>query len=227
MNAKVFGLLGVWLLFLNVAWLSAGEAQERAAKAIRKAGGYASGSLGTEQKQYTVLDCYPETDMDAVLLELRSLPDLSLIRMRKVATDEHLRALVGLPRVTTLELSGSKVSDQGMKFVLAHPNLLDLTLVDTKIGDAGAAEIAKLGKLRRLYMANTLVSEMGLRELQKIKTLEELMIGPSFGDEGIDSVAKLTNLKFLSLPGAPITAKGLKKLHPLKGIVQLGLKVTI
>jgi hypothetical protein len=108
--------------------IQADEEQERAAKAIKKAGGYVSNVLGVQPKLYTQLHCYPDTDIDAVIKEVRHFPDLQSVRISKLATDEHLKALAFLPHLRHLTLDSSEVSDAGMKSLASHKHLFFCSL---------------------------------------------------------------------------------------------------
>ncbi len=201
----------------------AGEEQERAFKAIRKAGGTVTPLIGSEPRVYVYLYCDDETDLAAVLKEIRHLPDLQQIKLSKNATEDHLMALAVLPHVYTLDLRGSKVTDAGIRFVVMHKGLMDLHIDDTKVGDAGLKEITHLEHLRRLNMRNTPVTDQGMQQLIRLRTLDELTVGAGISDEGLKEIGKMTWLKALRVAGDDITGKGLKELAPLKNLVQLSV----
>jgi internalin A len=204
--------------------LRAGGDRERAIKAIKQAGASLVPAPGPEARTYVGLICGEKPDLAAILKEIHYLEEIQYVTLGKSATDVHLKALVGMPRISRLDLSGSKITDDGMKFVTKHEGIWDLLLEDTTVGDAGLKEITKLKFLRRLYMTNTKVTDKGLIDLRAVKGLTDLFVGPLVTDDGLNEIAKITTIRTLSLPGAEITGKGLKNLAPLKDLLMLGLK---
>jgi uncharacterized protein (TIGR03067 family) len=81
---------------------------------------------------------------DAALGEL-SMPKLQTLNLaHSNVTDEALGKLPVLPALRSITLSGPKLTDTGLKHLAKQPNLEDVTLVETKVTKAAAEELKKL-----------------------------------------------------------------------------------
>ena len=88
---------------------------------------------------------------------------------------------------------------------------LDLTF--TKITDVGLKEVAKLQKLTSLGLARTQITDAGLKELTKLRNLKKLSLrGTQITDAGLKEVAKLQKLEMLNLTGTKVTKEGVTEL---------------
>jgi hypothetical protein len=81
--------------------------------------------------------------------------------------DDDLALLAGMPRLRTLLLMRSGVTDAGLAHVGKLTRLETLDLHDTAITDAGLAQLGSLGQLKNLWLANTPTTEPGREALQK------------------------------------------------------------
>ena len=76
-----------------------------------------------------------------------------------------------LEKITSLSLSDTKITDEGLKEVAKLQQLTLLYLNDTKVTDAGLKEVAKLQKLEDLYLRSTKITDTGLKEVAKLQKL--------------------------------------------------------
>jgi uncharacterized protein (TIGR03067 family) len=82
--------------------------------------------------------------VDAALGELHP-PKLRTLHLhRSSVTDEGLGKLPVMPSLWSIGLSGPKVTDAGLKHLQKQPNLESISLTDTKVTKAGADEFKKL-----------------------------------------------------------------------------------
>ena len=84
-----------------------------------------------------------------------------------VFTDEGLKHLSGLTKLTHLELYNAQVSDDGLKHLSGLTNLKGLGLTNTQVSDEGLKYLSGLTNLIELYLNNTQVTDVGVKELQK------------------------------------------------------------
>ncbi len=146
--------------------------------------------------------------------------------------DEHLQQLAalteGLDTITSLDLTRSGVSDEGLKTLAAFPKLAELILTDTRITNTGLATVATVQSLRTLTLANMRgIDDNGIKSLSPLKALESLTISAcSVTDVMLPTLAEFEALQVLNLTGDPdiygkdfklLTAKGafrnLRELH--------------
>ena len=136
--------------------------------------------------------------------------------------EQQLAVLAGLSTIEKLELSGSKVSSEGLRPLAGLSKLYMLHLDGTQVGDDGLAYLASLRGLGVLSLDNTRVTDAGLMQLQRFPQLERLYLnGTSVTDAGLAHLARLKNLKELSLVETQISDAGLVHLQGLKNLEML------
>ncbi len=100
--------------------------------------------------------------------------------------DEDLQLLSAFPRLQTLELSGTAISDSGLKHLARLKSLTYLGLIRTKITDAGLKELVGLQNLEGIRIGNTAITDAGLKDLAKLKNLKVVgLIGTQVTDAGL------------------------------------------
>jgi WD40 repeat protein/serine/threonine protein kinase/Leucine-rich repeat (LRR) protein len=142
--------------------------------------------------------------------------------------NQDLKELASLANLTLLSMDGSsKVTDQGLKALAPLKKLTILELGETKVTDAGLKELASLTNLTRLSLKNTKVMGAGLKELAPLKSFQALNLqGAQVTDASLKELASLTNLTDLHLGFTKVTDVGLKELAPLKNLEVLVLNET-
>ena len=86
---------------------------------------------------------------------------------------EHLE---GVPRVSSLGISGRKVTDAGLKSIATLGQLKGLYIYATSITDSGLEEIRGLHELERLSISETGITDAGLRHLGGLRRLKLLYL---------------------------------------------------
>ena len=119
----------------------------------------------------------------AVLEQDDEREKIERVVLSRLASPSELKAqfadLARVPRVLTLDLSGSQVQDAHLKLLETLDELHTLDLSDTAITDAGLPELAKLTGLRKLTLSNTRVTDAGLeRHIPDFPALETLELSP-------------------------------------------------
>jgi hypothetical protein len=99
------------------------------------------------------------------LAKLKSLRHLNLFH--NAVTDEGLEVLSAL-NLTTLDLSGTDVTDDGLRHLSAHTNLKCLSLTRTStVTDAGVPHLARLKNLTDLDISRTEITDAGAEKLRE------------------------------------------------------------
>jgi Leucine Rich repeat len=142
-------------------------------------------------------------------------------------TDGDLLELARLPQLQRLDLSQTRITDQGLAYlktaaglrevnlayaekigdpahaVIKHwKNLRKLSLRGTVIADETAASAASLPELEVLDIADTIVGDVGVEALNTARKLKELSIGNiRMSEVGFQSLRQFTTLSHLDLSG--------------------------
>jgi cellulose synthase/poly-beta-1,6-N-acetylglucosamine synthase-like glycosyltransferase/Leucine-rich repeat (LRR) protein len=145
---------------------------------------------------------------NAGLKHLRRMEKVRSLSLNQTAvTDDGLSQLGD--QYTTLELAGTRVTDQGVEHLQRNDQLVQLRLAATGITDKALDLIRAMPGLRQLDLAETGVTDAGLEHLARLPELQQLNLnGTAVSDGGIGAILKLPGLQRLSLENARVTAAG-------------------
>jgi internalin A len=140
-------------------------------------------------------------------------------------TDTDLRKLRQLPFLSYLDLSLTRITDQGMQELKNVTGIVDLNLYFAEyVTDEGLAAIKDWKKLKRLNLHGTKVSDTTLEHISGITTLESVNVGSAMiTDVGIERLVSLPNLKELTMGGNELGDAGLQALRQIPGLTYLDL----
>jgi Leucine Rich Repeat (LRR) protein len=124
--------------------LRADDAEDKAAKAVEKLGGYALRDN-----------------------KMKGKPVWAAMLSFTKATDADLKVIKDFPHLRAIHLQNTKVTDAGLQEVKTHTDLEELNLVATAVTDSGLKELADLKKLQKVYVTGSKVTAAGAAELQK------------------------------------------------------------
>ncbi len=134
--------------------------------------------------------------------------------LRKSLGDDFFRA------VTTVDLSGTQVTDTGLECLRGLNNLKELYLGGNVVTDAGLEHLKGLTSLERLGLNVTQVTDAGLEHLKGLTSLESLDLDQTeVSDAGLEHLKGLTSLESLDLSSTQVSDAGLEH---LKGLTRLG-----
>ena len=130
-----------------------------------------------------------------------------------------------LPYLTHLDLSLTRITDQGMQEIKNLPGIVDLNLYFAEyVTDEGLAAIKGWKRLKRLNVHGTKISDTTLEHISGITTLEYLNIGSAMiTDVGLERLTSLPNLKELTMGGNELGDAGLQALRQMPGLTYLDL----
>jgi len=140
-------------------------------------------------------------------------------------TDTDLRKLAQLPDLNYLDLSLTRITDQGMQEIKKLPGVVELNLRYAEyVTDEGLAAIKEWKKLKRLNVHGTKISDTTLDHIAGISTLEAVNIGSAMiTDVGLERLTSLPNLKELTMGGNELGDAGLQALRQMPGLTYLDL----
>lgn len=82
-------------------------------------------------------------------------------------TDESLKVIAKMPKLTWLALNNTQVGDTGMEELKALQHLAWLNLHSTQVSDSGLSSLSGLKKLRRVYAWKSRITSTGAAAAQK------------------------------------------------------------
>ncbi len=153
-------------------------------------------------------------------------------------TDDGLKDLAGNKELDTLDLRGTRVTDEGMKYVAALP-VRSLDLGGTKVTAQGLKALAAMKSLSKLTLSKDQMTDEALRTLYEGEMLhayyharggppgrrarnmgeitELFFVDTPVTDASLKFIARLKSLTLVNLRGTNVTAagvEGLKKERP-------------
>lgn len=141
---------------------------------------------------------------DSELLELAAMPKLERLDLSHTRiSDEGLLLLRPAKRIRELNLRyAEQITDQGMNAVKLWRELRVLNVRGTRIADGTMAVASDLPQLESLDVTGTSITENGLDSLVPMVKLKRLEIGRNrIRDESMAMLRLLTDLEWLDLSG--------------------------
>ena len=142
---------------------------------------------------------------DVEMIELARLPDLERLDLSHTRiSDEGMLNLKPAPKISELKLFYSEwITDQGMTAIKEWKHLKRLDLRGTRISDGTLEIVGKLTGLEALDIAHTEVTDVGLENLITLVNLKELALGRGrLSNAGLVALRMLPTLTVLDLSGA-------------------------
>ena len=114
-------------------------------------------------------------------------------------TDASLQHVVGLKHLSFLNLSNTKISDDGLKALRFHDkgyelHLYEIDLSDTQITDAGLAYLQDFSYLRKLNLSGTAITGSGLHHLNETALRKIDLSRTQVDDQGLEFIADYVRL---------------------------------
>jgi internalin A len=146
---------------------------------------------------------------DAEMIELARLPDLERLDLSHTRiSDEGMLNLKPAPKIKDLKLYYSEwITDQGITAIKQWKHLKRLDLRGTRISDGTLEIVGKLTGLEALDIAHTEVTDVGLENLITLVNLKELALGRGrTTNSGLVALRMFPTLTHLDLSGARATS---------------------
>jgi len=139
--------------------------------------------------------------------------------------DSDLRRLSEMPELTSLDLSLTHITDQGMQELKNLPGVEDLSLYYAEyVTDEGLAAIQGWKNLKRLNLHGSRAGDTALEHISGIVSLESLNVGSTLmTDVGLERLTRLPNLRELTMGGNELGDAGLQALRQMPGLTYLDL----
>jgi WD40 repeat protein len=203
-----------------------------------------SPEVEAERRVFAALaDFKPAVKLDVTRPE-KNVVAIKFTENARKLTDDDVRQLQGFPRLRSVNLRTTAITDAGLKHLELLTDLVELTLDWTKVSPAAVvrlvkdradflhlslfgvpfkdndlAELKNLTELRFLGLRASAVTDPGLAYLKPFTKLRGLtLMSTAVGDTGLAHLKDLTALEDLDLDRTVITDAGLPH---LKGLVKL------
>lgn len=140
-------------------------------------------------------------------------------------TDSDMPKFAKMQDLKRLDLSLTRISDQGLRALKTAPNIEELNLYFAeRITDEGASVVKNWKKLKKLNLRGTKITDSTLEFLAGVPTLEWLDIGwAEITDTGLEHLTALTNLKWLTFGGNKLTDNSLQFLRTMPQLEYLDI----
>ena len=167
----------------------------------------------------------------ATLRHLSPLTDLQDVSLGPVpaAAQDGLAFLSGDRRLTSLDLFGLEITDQGIAAMdLAHkPLLSSVKLQNIGVGDRGMQMITAALSLKELSVIGSPMTDDGLSGISRANGLTRLtLMWCQIDGHGLEQLRGLDHLQLLNLCGSPLDDAGLSHLPPLPSLTYVSLENT-
>jgi Leucine-rich repeat (LRR) protein len=142
---------------------------------------------------------------DVEMIELARLPDLERLDLSHTRiSDEGMLNLKPAPKIKELKLFYSEwITDQGLTAIKEWKHLKRLDLRGTRISDGTMELVSLLTGLEALDIAQTEVTDVGLENLITLVNLKELAVGRGrLSNAGLVKLRMLPTLTYLDMSGA-------------------------
>lgn len=148
---------------------------------------------------------------DDDLLRLVGVPWLQRIVLAESrVTSRSLERLQQLPKIRSLDLSGTSLTDDDFRPITQLTTLTELFLNNCPwLKDEHLAQLAKLKQLKTLELSSPEITAQGLLALEQFPELTTLVIGDcsDFGDDVIATFARLPQLKIITLASTGVSSQ--------------------
>ena len=140
-------------------------------------------------------------------------------------SDADMPRLARMPDLRRLDLSLTRLSDQGLRALKSAPAIEELNLYFAEqITDEGASVVRNWKHLKKLNLHGTKITDSTLEVLAGVPTLEWLDIGSAqITDTGLEHLSALTNLKWLAMGGNKLTDASLQFLRQMPQLEYLDI----
>lgn len=139
--------------------------------------------------------------------------------------DAEMIGLARLPHLERLDLSHTRITDEGMLHLKTAPKITDLNLFYAELlTDQGLTAIREWKHLKRLNLRGTRISDGTLEIVSRLTGLEALDIANTqVTDNGLDRLITLTSLRELALGRGRLNENALEVLRMLPTLTHLDL----
>ena len=109
---------------------------------------------------------------EEIITDIAKLPSLQTLILNGTTIDGALGPIAAHPKLETLLLARSSVTENDLLVLETLPNLRKLNLSETQVSDAVGPVFAGLPELTHLQLSGTQITDQTLRHISKITELD-------------------------------------------------------
>jgi Leucine Rich repeat len=156
--------------------------------------------------------------------DLNTLAKIKFKKDKYNFNDEDLKNLSTNYGYYTLNLSHTKISNNGLVHLKNIPRLTHLTLKNTKISNEGIFHLRKLENLISLNLEGLSITDKTLKNLKELRNLKYLVLkSTNIKGTGFKNISSKFSLIYLNLSETSVSNDGLKIISNMKTIQTLNL----
>lgn len=156
-------------------------------------------------------------DGDGVYLE--DLPSITRLDLRHAEIADGQLHIRDLPALRLVAAAYQPIGNRTLSELAKAPSLEELDLSHTRVTDEGLPHLEDLRHLRTLDLPVTSISDAGLKHIGKLTSLEKLSLGATrISDAGLAHLENLNRLRELDISWTPVTDAGLARLQNLPAL---------
>lgn len=143
-------------------------------------------------------------------------------------TDRALEYLCGNKALLSLSLNGTSVSNRSLLLITTQfPRLQTLRLCNTRVTDKGTAALRQLVDLKHLSLDGDDLGDIGAENPGKIASLTSLSVGNThIGEKGIESISRVPRLETLNVSGIRLSRQMLDTILTIRPLRYLDIRNT-
>lgn len=146
---------------------------------------------------------------------------------RRCLGDDYFRSVVSVSLASPSDPWKRPIIDRDLELLAAFSKLRYLNLTFTRITDDGMTLVARCRSLKRLDLAFTPITDDGLRHVGRLRGLVELKLsGTKITDDGLANLRRLSSLESLDVGATRIRGVGLRSLATLPRLRAVDLGMT-
>ena len=169
----------------------------------------------------------PQRSTHSVINEALVDPSVTTLHLSGLrVTDRDLLLLTNSEHITSLLIDSGDITEKGLNPLTSMENLIQLR-IRTRLKDAAIPFIMQMTRLRFLNLPQADFTDDGILALSSHPNIQLLRIGGQrLSNKSLESIATMRSLTFLHLIDVPVNDYGLPALYEMKHLQSLYLDDT-
>ena len=190
----------------------------KAAEYVLSVGGWVNVNVNGQDKEVKSAAMLPNDAFQITSVNLNGIKQVS---------DARLAIFKDCKNLTSLDLSGTQLSNTGLANFKECKNLTELFLSDTNVNDAGLAILKDCKDLYYVNLAKSQVTDVCLAQLKDCKKLSMLIMnGTKVSDAGLAYLKECNKLSYLNVSDTEVGDTGVAHLKDCTNLTYLTFRQT-
>lgn len=150
------------------------------------------------------------------------------LNMNEYVDNDSLARLAEVPNIWELNLTSTRITDEGVRHLAPLTRLKSLALMSTEVDGSSLRHLTNCRDLSELTLTSTPFNDDGMEILGAFQSLELLRLDDTdITDEGMVVLDQLHQIAILNLQGSLVSDVGLRHIAHLNGLLELYVGGTI